>query len=834
VTSLIEWLLDLESIRLGRDAPLMLEWQGRAEAWMLVGFALAAVAWVGLIYRREQVSAVRRWLLAAVRCAVIALVVAMLCRPVLVLQRNRVEPSHVTLLVDASQSMAAQDHYEDEALARRLAAGAGLATPAELAQRSRFDLLRAGLTRDAGLPLRKLLEHNVLHIASFAGEVTERGAVSSADSVATLLEALNHLVPNGARTDVAGALGQVIEHAQGRPLAAVVLATDGQTTEPTSLRDVLALARGRQIPIFPIRIGDTARPWDIDVGPILSESTVFLHDLVALEVQLTARGLVETRTATVNLVDERSGARLDSRTVAFEPEQTALTVELHAKPDAPGIARYRVEVSPLPDEQSTDNNADRAEVLVVDTHLRVLYVDGYPRFEYRYAKNALMRERGIDLSVLLLEADEHFVQEGTDPIRRFPETPEELNRYDVVLFGDVDPRSGWLTIAQMNMLVDFVGNEGGGFGLIAGERYAPQRFVGTPLDTLLPVRIDPEFTGRYAAPLSSGFRLQLTPDGRRSRLFRSVSAPPPGPEPGGEAGDADNAGDTVVALFESLPEQYWIARTLGPKPGASVLAEHPTLQVVSGRAVGSGLMPLVVVGRYGAGRVFFQATDDTWRWRRHTGELLHDTYWVQVARELMRSERVSQNRRLVLRTERRSYEYGVAVHAQVDVFDTQLLAEQPQAIELSVWDRSTAAAAEAAGDGFLTAHLEAQRLGGESRRYEGTFIPPRPGRYQIRVEGVALLPGERPATASIRVERPDLEARRPEANHEVLERVAAATGGQVLELDALEQGFAAIRDRSVRIPDDVTEPLWDSKLVLMLFVLMITVEWVARKAFGLI
>ena len=92
------------------------------------------------------------------------------------------------------------------------------------------------------------------------------------------------------------------------------------------------------------------------------------------------------------------------------------------------------------------------------------------KHEYRYLKNALLREKTMDLSVLLTDADEQFVQEGTDPIRRFPETPEELNRYDVVFFGDVDPRGRWLSTSQMNMLLDFIGNEGGGFALIAGER----------------------------------------------------------------------------------------------------------------------------------------------------------------------------------------------------------------------------------------------------------------------------------------------------------------------------------------------------------------------------
>ena len=68
----------------------------------------------------------------------------------------------------------------------------------------------------------------------------------------------------------------------------------------------------------------------------------------------------------------------------------------------------------------------------------------------------------------------------------------------------------------------------------------------------------------------------------------------------------------------------------------------------------SGPAPIVTVGRYGAGKILFQATDDTWRWRRHTGELLHDTYWVQLVRELAQRGSVLKDQRLILRTEQRT------------------------------------------------------------------------------------------------------------------------------------------------------------------------------------
>lgn len=800
---IVEWLLDLENIRIGRDAPLSLKWQSAFHAWQLACFAILAAGVLFLIYRHERTGPVRRTVLGVVRFLLIALIIAVICQPTLVLQRNRVEPAHVALLVDTSMSMAADDIYTDAAQADSVARGAGLPSPQETAGHPRIDLATRALLRDDSAALKSILVHNGLQLFSFAGQArAEAFAGGDLDkSVAPVETALGALRAEGSATDLSGALREVLERAQGRRLAAIVLVSDGQSTESTSLSDAIDLARGRQVPIYAVRIGSPVEPRDVAVGPVRALENVFLGDLVAVEAEVNARGLSQPTPVNLALVDERTGTILATQVVTLDPQAPAHSVELRAKAEQTGAARYRVEAAPLDNETNLENNVDHVDVNVLDDSQSLLFVEGYPRFEYRFLKNALLREKTIKLSVLLLEADEAFVQEGTDPIRRFPETPEELSRYDVVIFGDVDPRSGWLSLAQMNMLLDFVGNEGGGFGMIAGERAAPQRYVGTPLEKLIPVRIDPAFSGRYDANLTSGYRPVLTPEGLTSRIFRFERDP-----------------EANVERFESLPELYWAARTLGPKPGATVLADHPSMQS------STGPLPLVVTGRYGSGRLFFQATDDLWRWRRHTGELLLDTYWIQVARELLRSDRASRDRRFVIRTDRRNYPYGAPVLAEVEFADSDLLAEQGESTPLVVTDAA----------GATVARLDARRIGSDSNLFESAFVPPRVGAFSIRAARIVPRPGEREAVESFRVDRPDLEAEHPEANHQALQRLAEGTDGKVVELDALAEALGTIPDRSVQIPDDVTEPLWDSKLVMLLFVLMISIEWMLRKAAGML
>ncbi len=875
MNSLLEWLLGLERIRWGRDAPLHLKWHAELPPWVIALIAVTVIGLVTVFYVRERTSLRRRVALGTLRCATLALIAMLLCGPLLVLEQNRVEPSHVALLLDTSLSMSRKESYlvsVDESdqpesngtwLAEKTARAAGLSDPGELKNHSRFQLLQATLAREQGAALRKLLERHVVYVSTFAERLEPSRTFTSVPDLNSLLQVLTELRPHGTVTDLTGAIQKALDRVQGGRLAGVILGTDGRATGGGDLREALDKARDRRIPIYPIRLGTPHRPRDVEIGPIRAEDSVYLQDEVAFDVRVHATGLDRPASISVRLVDERDGKVADTRQVSLgvspsgaaedaarpssapDVESASVLVELRTKPTRAGRIRYRVEVPPLPNEEMTDNNSDRVEVVVQDTRLRVLFVDGYPRYEYRYLKNALLREPTIELSVLLLDADEAFVQEGTEPIRRFPETPEELNRYDLVLFGDVDPRAGWLTAFQMNMLLDFVAHEGGGFGLISGERSAPYRFRGTPLEKLVAVRIDPDFTGPSDGLLSSGFSMQLTPEGQSSRLLRLP------PETAGSASDAQGAGGAATvdtaAWLAAMPDLFWIARSLGPKPGATVLAAHPTLRTRGDGGESPLPMPLVVMGRYGAGRLFYQSTDETWRWRRHrvgafpVGELLHDTYWVRVARLLSPARLTLQTRRLILRPDRHRYSFGARVTVELEILDPELSQQLGESVKLILAetiagknDAEKAPAASPAEATNVVMRLEAFRRMPGSNRFDVTFTPPRPGRFVIQAEGIPEQAGTPSQGAVIRVDKPDLEFRRPDADHETLTLLAEASGGRVLELDELESAFATIRDRSALIPDDIVEPLWDSKLALLLFVLIISIEWTLRKGFGLL
>jgi uncharacterized membrane protein len=259
--------------------------------------------------------------------------------------------------------------------------------------------------------------------------------------------------------------------------------------------------------------------------------------------------------------------------------------------------------------------------------VKVLYVEGTPRWEYRYVKNAMLRQPSVRISCLLTGAGPGFAQEGsrTDPrigfpgpVQRFPDKAEDMEAFDVLLLGDLDPHL--FSDAQFKMIADFV-RKGGGFGMLAGPRYTPSAYRKTPLAELLPVNVEKVEPDGKNAQFPDGFQPALTDAGRASPIFRAWQA-------GREARETNGAG--AEKDYEPL---YWYCRGVAARPaadGAEVLATHPTTRVVDGNP-----LPLLVVGHCGKGRTLFSGIDDSWRWRFAASDAVFANYWLEQLRYLV-------------------------------------------------------------------------------------------------------------------------------------------------------------------------------------------------------
>ena len=542
------------------------------------------------------------------------------------------------------------------------------------------------------------------------------------------------------------------------------------------------------------------------------EDSAFKGDIVNAKVVVRATGFEPNHPVHLRITDRRTGTPLRDpegrpveKTVSLPDDQPS-EQELLFKPEQVGQLELKIEADRQPGEIDEEDNIRTAQLSILDARIAVLYVEGYPRWEYRYIKNEMIRDKTVDISCLLTSADQGFAQEGDPahegfpgPITRFPESIEELMSFDVVLFGDVEPRQ--FTDRQLQLVADFVAHHGGGFGMIAGPQSSPAAYRNTPIESVLPVNISHVTPDDPTGVFDQGFRPVLTKEGSDSSIFRFL---------------ADREANAKY-LKNDLQPLFWYCRGITPKPGVGVVyAEHPTDVGPDGHRA-----PLLVLSHFGAGRALFSAIDDSWRWRFYTAENVFDTYWVQQLRWLARGKKLGQ-RRLTFTADRQVYDLGQQVRLRLGVLDPVLLEQLPPEINVQVRD-----------DKDRPVRMEKLQRQAATADYVGSFAADRVGRFAIKLPPVAGDASN--LDTNLEVIEPRLELADPRINTVSLSSLASETFGQVVPFEKARTvlpGLISSAARTTLIPLDM--PLWNAPLAMLIFVLLITAEWVLRKVFGML
>ncbi|MCC6422549.1 MAG: hypothetical protein IT447_03655 [Phycisphaerales bacterium] len=801
---LLELLLGLDKGFLGREGDFAVRfaprWPGQqyigAGTWNFL-LALAALLLVIYIYRREGRSRRTRITLAALRGLLLAFVLILLNRPILTLGQSRVEPSVLAILVDDSVSMKVRDGGvgSDGQPISRLQAAVNL-----------LDGKDQALVRD-------LSRQHEIRLYRFDGDARPVGEYHqskdnppAADGrMADLARELAKLSPDGVQTQVIRSIRTVLDDLQGQRVAGVVVLSDGRETPRESIASAMETLKNYGVKIFPIPVGTEKSPRNIEVQIVSVQESAFRGDIVNVKVTVRGSGFEADHPVKLILKDKKTGRPMlrEDGSAAQEtinlPGDQPVEAELQFKPLQVGTLDLVVEAENQPGELDDEDNQRPAQIAVLDAKIAVLYVDGYPRWDYRYIKNEMIRDKTVDISCLLTSADPNFAQEGDRPIRRFPESIGELLDYDVVLFGDVDPRQ--FSDAQLQLINEFVSKKGGGFGMVAGPRWSPQAWRNTAIEPILPVsiaRVEEADQGN----ITQGFRPVLTREGAASSIFRFF---------------ADKQVNTRF-IDDSWQPIFWYCRGVTVKPGVGeVYAEHPTDIGPDGRKA-----PILVLGRFGAGRTMFSAIDDSWRWRYYTGESIFDTYWVQQLRYLARGKKLGQ-RRLTLTSSRPSYELGEQIRIDLRILDPQLLQQLPDQIRVEIQD----------DQGQVIRRENLMRQESQNDLYVGTWTADHTGRFSLHLPAIAG--GIDPKELPIQVGVPRLELANPRIDRTLLGRLASETLGQSVELSQARDKLPTIITSAARIiPVEASQPLWNAPLAMALFVLLISAEWILRKMYGML
>ncbi|MCY2968234.1 MAG: hypothetical protein NT069_32160 [Planctomycetota bacterium] len=735
--------------------------------------------------------------LTVARTLIFGLLAATLAGPYLKLDHRVEKRPLVAVVIDHSDSMQLPaGPFEIEADALRLAAAAGFAvkdntldveSKTKFAGLSRAELAHSVL-QSAGELFPKLAETYEVRFY----EAKRQLSPLTVDPADVTLPSMEDVV--GPATHLGDAVEQVLEDAAGRPVAGLVLLSDGQNTGGRSPADAAHSAAVASTPVFAVPVGTTVRLRDVAVVDMFTSGQVSVGDKAQVSVTIESTGF-DGRSVDVQLFDGTTllatrklvlnGAEQQQIELSFEAKEAgnrSLTVSIPIQPEEPAALQ--------------PNNTDIALLRVSAEKVKILFIDGGPRWDFRFLKNAMRRDHGLagrakadpDIILDTEVARKASVPGATSP---YPATLDDLAEYHTVILGDIAPNR--LPEGFLGLLRQAVEERGLGLIVAAGPRATPHGYD-SDFQDLLPVRLKTGVTGS-SAPVYNPYHIDVTPEGDLHELLRLN-------EDGGRNREA----------WAKMPPYYWCAAVDRASSAASVLAVNPNVEN------GFGKMPLIAWQFFGAGRVLFLGTDSTWLWRQNSGDRYYYTFWGQAVRFVARRDE-SESKKNHLELQPVRVQPGEATRAELLAYDAkgEPRTERTVSVQVQTPDNKPA-------------QIELTADSRQPGRYTGRYLPPLAGDYIVTYE-----PGDGSdrVDARMKVMASTAELRHPNVNRATLEGLATASGGQVLELSSLATLPEKLKGEPSISHLYREKTMWDNWLMLVLLVVLYSVDVGLRRLVGL-
>ena len=600
------------------------------------------------------------------------------------------------------------------------------------------------------------------------------------------------LTASGPATQIGDSLRQVLAESSTLPLGAVVLMSDGADNSGGIDLDTISAIRRRHVPVHTIGFGRETPQKDVEIADTVLPSHALPNSRLSALVTFRQYGYAGQRAL---LTVRDAGKVVASREVQLKGDGAPQSATLLFNAGLAGPKTLEIAIDPLPGEENRGNNSLRRLVNVETRTARILYMEGEPRWEFKFIRRAAEDDRSLQLSSLLRTTQNKIYRQGfSDPHELedgFPDKPEELFNFDGLIIGSVD--ANYFTQTQQDLIREFANRRGGGI-LFLGGRFALAEggYQHSPLADLLPVEL-PENRGTFHRDYSTA---ELTAQGRATLICRLLEDP-----------------ERNAARWTTMPQIANYNDVGEPKPGAVVLME---VAPASRRRE-----PLLVTENYGRGRTAVFATSGTWRWRMsqdHT-DTTHHTFWQQLMRYLVSdspSRVVGSTPRPVLPDETK-----VTLHALVR---DKAYKPVPDAV----------VEAHIVGPDGASTSVELTPDPREEGAYTIDWNAEKPGSYVAEI--VAGRGKEELGRDVVIFRREDgvAENFRTSQNRELLQKLADDTGGRYYSAanagklpDEISYSEAGITTRE-------TKDLWDMPAVFLLALLLRGSEWVLRRRWGVV
>ena len=293
---------------------------------------------------------------------------------------------------------------------------------------------------------------------AFGGSARAVATAEGIRSVEVSADGANRSV-NQSVTNLEAAVARAFRSFDPRYLKRLVLITDGNENAGDVSR-VLGEAQENEVRVFtlPATVRGEGDSW---------VEAIDLPDEIREQEPVTATVRVFSRVATTTTVAlVGNDQTLETREVRLEPGLNEVDFEVRLPAGGAGTLSGRLQSENDPFAQ----NDLHTQAISVGARARILYVEGRLA-SARYLSDALSSE-GMDVVVVGPEL--------------LPETVAALENFDLVLLSDVPMDA--LGVNQVNALIGYVRDSGGGFIFAAGESsYGEEGYSGSEIEELLPI-----------------------------------------------------------------------------------------------------------------------------------------------------------------------------------------------------------------------------------------------------------------------------------------------------------------------------------------------------------
>src|SRR5580704_13293151 len=553
-------------------------WPGWVLLLLIVACAagLAVLIWSRLPQAAAKISKWRAGAVWLLQSLLIATVLVLLWQPAITVAELAPQQNVIAVVLDDSRSMAIADSGGDGKQPREAAA-----------QKALEDGVLAGLQKKFQIRLYRL------------------------DSRVARVAAPGEIQPTAPATLINNGLRQLTSETSDLPVGAIVLLSDGSENSidgsgDLALETIHAL-RNRRIPVHTVGFGKEQLAHDLELSDVRVAFRAMADSRIPATVTFHQRGYAGSKAL---LVIRDGDKTLGSREVTLGADGATQVETIFFSPGEAGAKTLHFSLGPLAGEENLDNNSVTRLVGVTDDKRRILYVEGEPRWEYKFIRRAEDDDKLVQVASMLRTTENKIYRQGISDPRElengFPVRPEDLFAYQGIILGSVE--AGYFTPLQQELLREFVDRRGGGL-LFLGGRFSlgDGGWAGSNLRDLLPTFLPSSRTTFHRDPATS----ELTAAGSDSPITRLMDDP---------AKNTDRWKKLTYLM------DYQEAGTA--KPGATVLAQLNA---------GGRKLPLLATQNYGRGRTAVMATSGTWRWQmsQPLGDPAHDLFWQQLLRWLV-------------------------------------------------------------------------------------------------------------------------------------------------------------------------------------------------------